>query len=183
MFNHHLFAGSGKALLNWFGIGYEKNAYWIFLAKLYPEVAAHVFLTKNAAIRNNKEQYFEVQGLCSKDVDFFNKALVQPATKKGKPTDPFPETLRMFQGCDSEQQTPETLLLLKEQIEQCSAIMEKMDQRTRQIVNLKFGLEGEILSNMEIAIFFNISYERLRQILYKTYGIFKCHLSSMSKSE
>ncbi len=112
MFNHHLFAGSGKGLLNWFGIGNEKNAYWMFLAKLYPEVVGHVFLTKNAAIRNTREQYPDLHGLCREDVDLFNKALVLPA-KAGKPEDPFPEILRMFQGCDSEQQTPETLLLLK----------------------------------------------------------------------
>lgn len=99
MFNHHLFAGSGKGLLNWFGIGYGKNAYWMFMAKLYPSVTGHVFLTKNAAIRNKKEQCFEVQGLCSTDVDFFNKALVQPATKKGKPTAPFPESPTQASVC------------------------------------------------------------------------------------
>ena len=180
MFNHHLFAGSGKGLLNWFKIGYGKNAYWMFMAKLYPEVAGHVFLTKNVAIRNTREQYPDHQGLCSKDVDLFNKALVLPA-KAGKPEDPFPEILRMFQGCDSEQQTPETLLLLKEQIDHCSAIMERMDPRTRQIVRLKFGLEGEVLSNREIADFFDISYERLRQILFKSFIIFKFHIEKLEK--
>lgn len=169
MFYHSLFIGSGKLLLSWLRVGYRKNAYWEFMSKLYPETTEYSYLTKNAAIRGNKAELFEIHTPCREDVLFFNKALLKPCAEDGKPVAPFPETLLVLQGGIKEERTPEQLLLIKEQIDLCFIIMENMDPRLRQLIDWKFGLCGEgPLNGSEIAKKLNLSKSRTYQLTEKS---------------
>jgi superfamily II DNA or RNA helicase len=169
IFSHPLFTGSGKLLLRWLKVGYRKNAYWMFMSKLYPETTAHSYLTKNAEIRGNKTALFENHSTCREDALLFIKILLKPCEEDGKPVAPFPETFSMLQGGIKNEQTPEQLLLRKEQIDRCFAVMETMDPRLRQLIVWKFGLCGEgPLNGTEIAEKLNLSPTRIYHLTEKS---------------
>ncbi len=180
-FYHPLFTGTGKTLLGWLGVGYGKNAFWIFLAKLYPETTGYFFLTKNSAFRVNEASLMEIHHSCRKDVDYFESELFKP-TEDGRPEDPFPEILSMLQGGIKEGRTPEQLLLDKEEMDQVFRVMDKIDSRYRQVLIWRLGLdEPEPLTYSEIARNLDLSRERVRQIVSKSFRILRSKLARLDR--
>jgi DNA-directed RNA polymerase specialized sigma24 family protein len=164
-FYHPLFTGSGKSLLRWLGVGSSNNAYWILIAKLYPEISGHFFLTKNFNLKTRKKIH-QIRYSCREDVAFFMEALLLPSGSDGKPVPPFSETLGMFQGGFKEEPSPEELLLKKEQINLCLNLMDKIDARVRRVLIWRFGLYNEHPhSYSEIASKLNLSAARIEHMI------------------
>lgn len=182
-FYHPLFTGSGKTLLGWLGVGYVKNAFWIFLAKLYPETTGYFFLIKNSALRVNEASLMEIHHSCQKDVDYFKSELLK-SSEDGRPEDPFPEILSMLQGGTREGRTPEQLLLDKEEMEQFFNVLATIENRYRQVVIWRLGLdEPEPLTYLEIAQNLDLSRERARQIVSRGLRMVRHRLARRDREE
>ncbi len=165
-FNHSLFIGSGSALLRHIGIPYRKNAFWAFMAKLFPDkMGKHLIEIKGGSKG-------EIWRPCMEDFEYIYQAAMEPSDDKGNIQEPFMHTLNALCGGAKAIATPEELLMIKEPLDRLFEIIKKLDERHLYACTHRLGLFGAAKSTFnEIGMNLNISGERARQIFHRAVRI------------
>ena len=66
---------------------------------------------------------------------------------------------------DNESETPDQMLIKVEEIEQLLKLLDRLSPRERQILRMRFGLDGEAVRTLdEVGAELNCSNERVRQL-------------------
>lgn len=160
-FNDPLFVGTGATLLRYLGIPNGKKAYFMLMAKLFPEETGSLIINRNGGLEHAKTDS------CLQDFNYIKQAALAPNDNGGKPLEPFTSTLNALCGGIKEIASAEEVLLIREQIDQIYNLLPELDCRQQLIMIHRLGLFGKSECTWkELSIKLDVSSERVRQIFW-----------------
>jgi hypothetical protein len=158
LFQHPQFTGRGDFLLRWLRVPLTAEGLDRLLAGLYPDAAA------DRIFAHHGERYIDASDAA--DRQRLLQALAAPS-KTGRPEEPFATTWRAVSGgCPSRGDDPETLRIMREEINGVLDLLPRLKRRRRHVVIQYFGLFGRRPhTTVELAEQLQISSGRVGQIL------------------
>jgi Type III restriction enzyme, res subunit/Sigma-70, region 4 len=154
-FRHELFLGRGDFLLRWLGVPRTTAGYFVWLARLYPEVVANRILADLG----------DPDAGCDED----RRALLDElgrATDDGAPTRDFATGWRAATGFVEPPDWPDARRLARERKAEVSLLLDQLTRRKRRLVVERFGLEGrEGATFEELAEAEQVSRGRMGQLI------------------